>query len=188
MIKINDLKLIDIAANSTLTDDTTRWIYESIDYVLGEKYDEIITKTNLIERLEQLGKEEIELLLWEFHVEGFNESMTLEERRILIAESLITHSKKGTVGVLKELITLLFGESKIEEWFSYGGEAGKFRIKTTANTSEAGVLEKFINLINETKNERSHLDTITYYRENKIPIYASVGGIINIHYKIKIGG
>ena len=34
MILIDDLKLIDIAAVSTLDDATTKWIYESIDYVL----------------------------------------------------------------------------------------------------------------------------------------------------------
>lgn len=34
MILIDDLKLTDIAAVSTLDDAMTKWIYESIDFVL----------------------------------------------------------------------------------------------------------------------------------------------------------
>ena len=39
MIKIDDLNLTDVAAKSTLTDNTIKWIYQSIDYALKKKYE-----------------------------------------------------------------------------------------------------------------------------------------------------
>ena len=36
MITVQDLKLTDIAAKSTLADKTTKWIYESIDYAIKQ--------------------------------------------------------------------------------------------------------------------------------------------------------
>ena len=44
MITIRDLKLTYIAASSTLTDERTRWIYESIDYAISNQKKRIMDK------------------------------------------------------------------------------------------------------------------------------------------------
>ena len=93
MIKIDNLKLTDIAAKSTLTDDTTKWIYQSIDYAIQKKHDKLKTSFDILDRIHYLSEKEIELLLWEYHVEGFDETTSIEEKRILILESLLTHMK-----------------------------------------------------------------------------------------------
>ena len=69
----------------------------------------------MLDRIHYLQEREIELLLWEFHVDSINESTTLEEKRLLIIQSLLSHMKKGTLGAVKKLCDSIFGNSEIEE-------------------------------------------------------------------------
>ena len=188
MIKIDNLKLTDIAAKSTLTDDTTKWIYQSIDYAIQKKHDKLKTSFDILDRIHYLSEKEIELLLWEYHVEGFDETTSIEEKRILILESLLTHMKKGTVHAVKKNLDLLFGSSEIQEWFEYNGTPGKFRVKTKADTQNNDIYKKILNIIESIKNTRSHLENVEFVRENKVNIYTGVNAITNNYYKIEIGG
>ena len=63
MIEINDLKLIDVAAKSTLTDKTTKWIYESIDYAINKSHERIKKKFWI--NIDELTEKELDFLLWE---------------------------------------------------------------------------------------------------------------------------
>lgn len=188
MIKVNDLSLLDIAPKSTLTDETTKWIYQSIDFALQKKHRKLKNSFDSLDRIHYLDEKEIELLLWEYHVEGFDETTTIEEKRILILKSLLTHMKKGTVSAVKKNVNLLFGESKIQEWFEYDGVPGKFKISTKMDTQKDEIYKKILKVIDSTKNTRSHLESIDFIRENILNIYFGVGTIINNYYKIEIGG
>lgn len=186
MIKINDLKLTDIAAKSTLSDKTTKWIYESIDYVLKKRNELVKQRLDLIERIYYLNEHELDLLLWEYHVEASFNEISLETKRKLILESLITHMKKGTKGAVENISNLLVGNTEIIEWYKYDGVPGKFKIKTTANTQNIDTFNKLINTINNTKNVRSHIDILEYARENVINHYLGIGIVVNNYYKIEI--
>lgn len=188
MIKIHDLSLLDIAAKSTLTDKNTEWIYKAIDFAIQRKNEKLKSIFAVLDRIHYLGEKKIELLLWEYHVEGFNESTTIEEKRILILQSLLTHMQKGTVGIVKKNCDLLFGNSEIEEWYKYGGTPGRFKIKTKSNTQKDEIYKKIINVIENTKNVRSHLDEITFIRENIIDFFIGIGSVTNNYYIVEIGG
>lgn len=187
MININNLNLLDIAATSTLDDITTRHIYESIDYVLQKENEKLKDIFNVVERLNFLTETEIEFLLWEYHVDVINDNLTLQEKRILVAESLLTHMKKGTRGSVETLCNILFGESIIQSWYEYGGVPGKFKIKTEANTSNPVIYNNMINVINQTKNVRSHLESIEYIRKNNVNYFVGTGINNFIKQIIKVG-
>ena len=188
MIKIDDLNLTDVAAKSTLTDNTTKWIYQSIDYALKKKYEILKTIFDVLDRIHYLGTKEIDFLLWEYHVEGFDETTTVEEKRILILDSLVTHMKKGTVHAVKKNIDIFLGASEIQEWFEYNGTPGKFKVKTYSDTQKDEIYKKILNVIENTKNVRSHLESVEFVRENRLDNYIGIGTIINNHYIIEIGG
>ena len=96
--------------------------------------------------------------------------------------------KKGTLGAVKKLCDSIFGNSEIEEWYKYDGEAGKFKVKTTADTSDPKIYKKMTDLIENIKNVRSHLDGISYVRENNVKYNYGIGTVINNSYVIEIGG
>ena len=162
MITIQDLKLTDIAAKSTLTDKTTKWIYESIDYAIKQQKNRIISKFFL--DIDKLSETEIDYLLWEYHVDYVGENASLESKRELVKIAVIAHFNKGTLGSVKAICKILFGNAEIKEWFEYGGRPGYFKISTLGELKDEKDYLKVLDVVNEYKNERSWLEALTFDR------------------------
>lgn len=162
MITVQDLKLTDIAAKSTLTDETTKWIYESIDYAIKQQKNRIISKFFL--DIDKLSEMEIDYLLWEYHVDYVGENASLESKRELVKIAVIAHFNKGTLGSVKAICKILFGNAEIKEWFEYGGRPGYFKISTLGELKDEKDYLKVLDVVNEYKNERSWLEALTFDR------------------------
>ena len=162
MITVQDLKLTDIAAKSTLTDKTTKWIYESIDYAIKQQKNRIISKFFL--DIAKLSETEIDYLLWEYHVDYVGENASLESKRELVKIAVIAHFNKGTLGSVKAICKILFGNAEIKEWFEYGGRPGYFKISTLGELKDEKDYLKVLDVVNEYKNERSWLEALTFDR------------------------
>ena len=162
MITVQDLKLTDIAAKSTLTDKTTKWIYESIDYAIKQQKNRIISKFFL--DIDKLSETEIDYLLWEYHVDYVGENASLESKRELVKIAVIAHFNKGTLGSVKAICKILFGNAEIKEWFEYGGRPGYFKISTLGELKDEKDYLKVLEVVNEYKNERSWLEALTFDR------------------------
>lgn len=162
MIMVQDLKLTDIAAKSILTDKTTKWIYESIDYAIKQQKKRIISKFFL--DIDKLSETEIDYLLWEYHVDYVGENASLESKRELVKIAVIAHFNKGTLGSVKAICKILFGNAEIKEWFEYGGRPGYFKISTLGELKDEKDYLKVLDVVNEYKNERSWLEALTFDR------------------------
>ena len=64
-----------------------------------------------------------------------------------------------TRAAVEELITSVFGEGRVEEWFDYGGEPFYFKVYTNATFTE-DMISKFDNMLEKVKNTRSKLETV----------------------------
>lgn len=162
MITVQDLKLTDIAAKSTLTDKTTKWIYESIDYAIKQQKNRIISKFFL--DIDKLSETEIDYLLWEYHVDYVGENASVESKKELVKIAVIAHFNKGTLGSVKAICKILFGNAEIKEWFEYGGRPGYFKISTLGELKDEKDYLKVLDVVNEYKNERSWLEALTFDR------------------------
>ena len=162
MITVQDLKLTDIAAKSTLTDKTTKWIYESIDYAIKQQKNRIISKFFL--DIDKLSETEIDYLLWEYHVDYVGENASLESKRELVKIAVIAHFNKGTLGSVKAICKILFGNAEIKEWFEYSGRPGYFKISTLGELKDEKDYLKVLDVVNEYKNERTWLEALTFDR------------------------
>lgn len=162
MITVQDLKLTDIAAKSTLTDKTTKWIYESIDYAIKQQKNRIISKFFL--DIDKLSETEIDYLLWEYHVDYVGENASVESKKELVKIAVIAHFNKGTLGSVKAICKILFGNAEIKEWFEYGGRPGYFKISTLGELKDEKDYLKVLDVVNEYKNERSWLEALIFDR------------------------
>ena len=162
MITVQDLKLTDIAAKSALTDKTTKWIYESIDYAIKQQKNRIISKFFL--DIDKLSETEIDYLLWEYHVDYVGENASVESKKELVKIAVIAHFNKGTLGSVKAICKILFGNAEIKEWFEYGGRPGYFKISTLGELKDEKDYLKVLDVVNEYKNERSWLEALTFDR------------------------
>lgn len=141
MITVQDLKLTDIAAKSTLTDKTTKWIYESIDYAIKQQKNRIISKFFL--DIDKLSETEIDYLLWEYHVDYVGENANLESKKELVKIAVIAHFNKGTLGSVKAICKILFGNAEIKEWFEYGGRQDTLKYLHWENLKMKKIILKY---------------------------------------------
>lgn len=181
MITVQDLKLTDIVAKSTLTDKTTKWIYESIDYAIKRQKNRIMSKFFL--DIGRLNETEIDYLLWEYHVDYVGENTTIENKRKLVKMAVVAHFNKGTLGSVKTICKILFGNAEIKEWFEYGGKPGYFKISTLGELKDEKDYLKVLDVVNEYKNERSWLEALTFERSENFGKYIGIFSekqIINI--------
>ena len=162
MILIDDLKLTDIAAVSTLDDATTKWIYESIDYVLRSR-NSIINS--------ELKKQEINILLWEYSI--YTKNATLEEKKKIVKRAIFSKINMGTTKVLKDVCGLLYKGFDVKEWTAYNGRRGTFRIYTDKKITDPNEYRELMENIEANKNVRSHLDYIELKQINTSKYYIS---------------
>ena len=128
MILIDDLKLTDIAAVSTLDDATTKWIYESIDFVLRGRNSIINSELKKLEMIDLMNEQEINMLLWEYSI--YTKNATLEEKKKIVKRAIFSKINAGTTKVLKDVCGLLYKGFDVKEWTDYNGKPGTFRIYT----------------------------------------------------------
>lgn len=158
MIKIKDLKLLDIAAASTLNDANTLNIYKSIGIVLKELDDKYRNRLNLLESIDRMTNEELDLMFWSYSEQVGN--IDIDLKRKLLKKAIFSKTSKGTTGVLKKMCMELYEGFEIEEWFEYNGSPGKFKIKTRDESIIKNKYLELINTVNLHKNARSHLESV----------------------------
>ena len=171
MIKVNEVSLLDLAPKGLLKDNTTRWIYESIDYALKKKHNKLINKFYLDSH--KLSDREVDYLMWEYSIEPIDD-ITYLEKRELLKQDLVTHFNKGTIGSIKKVCEILFDGAEVIEWFEYDGQPGNFKVVTEGNFENRDGLTRAIKVVNQYKNARSHLESIDFKRSNRIVHYQEV--------------
>ena len=171
MILIDDLKLTDIAAVSTLDDATTKWIYESIDFVLRGRNSIINSELKKLEMIDLMNEQEINMLLWEYSI--YTKNSTLEEKKKIVKRAIFSKINMGTTKVLKDVCGLLYKGFDVKEWTAYNGRPGTFRIYTDKKIVDPGEYRELMENIEANKNVRSHLDYIELKQINASKYYIS---------------
>nr|DAJ24416.1 MAG TPA: tail protein [Caudoviricetes sp.] len=171
MILIDDLKLTDIAAVSTLDDATTKWIYESIDFVLRGRNSIINSELKKLEMIDLMNEQEINMLLWEYSI--YSKNATLEEKKKIVKRAIFSKINMGTTKVLKDVCGLLYKGFDVKEWTAYNGRPGTFRIYTDKKIVDPGEYRELMENIEANKNVRSHLDYIELKQINASKYYIS---------------
>ena len=164
MILIDDLKLTDIAAVSTLDDITTKYIYEAIDYVLQKRNSNVNIELRKLEVIDLMNEQEINMLLWEYAI--YPKNITLEEKKKMVKKAIFSKINMGTTKVLKDVCGLLYKGFDVEEWTEYNGRPGTFRIYTDKKITDSNEYRELIENVNANKNVRSHLDYIELKQSN----------------------
>jgi len=158
-------------------------IAEALDIQLQKVWEELVNVL-IYPRIDEIEDEELlDLLGWQFHIEGWELAKTVEEKRRLVKSAIELHRYKGTPYAIKKVLEALGLVGEVKEWFEYGGEPYKFKVFISSIPSE-GLWERLIKLINEYKNERSWLDAIGIHNEIKSFVYIGSALKEGKHYTI----
>lgn len=116
----------------------------------------------------------LDLMAAELRTQYYSQSLDIEAKRRLVKGTLAWYMTAGTPEAVEELITAVFGEGKVEEWFEYGGKPYCFKVITNAAlTPETHGF--FLTMIRRVKNTRSHMDALEFKRKTDLTIYAGAG-------------
>ena len=173
-ITLDDVVVKDLAPDSLLKDENTKYIMEAIDYVIRKIWVENKDKYRLFSRLDNMNDKEVELMLWEMHVDYIDENLSKKQKIDLIKESLLNHMIKGTPAAVENVCSIIFGNAKVTEWFEYKGDPGYFRVSTLGSLQNEDDYKRVIEVINIYKNTRSWLEGLIFERNYKNNLYFGI--------------
>lgn len=129
---------------------------------------ELIADTRKIEiytRIDELPEDLLDLLAYDFKVDWWDSSLTVEEKRETLKSSWHVHRHLGTPYAVRTALSAIYSGTTVSEWFEYGGQPYHFRISIPVDQSSLDLSkhERIIALIDFYKNLRSVLDGIEYY-------------------------
>ena len=160
-----NLSLADITPESIKHDKIISAVTNSLDPELNSASHDI-SEAFIISRIDELPEILIDLLAWQWHVDYYEPDLSLEVKRNLVKSSISWHRIKGTPQAVEQLVTQLFGNAKVSEWFDYSGRAYFFRVAVNIgglNTldMDAAALAKLRRVIKCAQNARSWLEFIS---------------------------
>ncbi|MFH5187099.1 phage tail protein I [Paenibacillus sp. TAB 01] len=177
MIDLDSLDLLKIVPPNLQNDPTVRAAVQAINNEL-QQLNEQIQKLDFFSRLDTLEADEVDELAWDFHVDFYDASLPLETKRNLIKNSYAWHRRKGTPSAVEELITTIFGDGRVEEWYEFEGEPYTFRVITTNSSATNEQASDFLKALNSVKNTRSWLDGILLSMADEMNVY--YGGALHV--------
>ena len=113
--------------------------------------------------LDEQPEEVIDLLASELRTQYYRSTLDLDTKRRLVKNTLIWYMSAGTPQAVEELVSVVFGEGEVKEWYEYGDKPYYFKIVTNAILT-LEMNDFFSIMIRRVKNTRSHLRAIDIHR------------------------
>nr|DAX79243.1 MAG TPA: tail protein [Caudoviricetes sp.] len=182
---LQSVSLLDILPPNLLADKQIYAAARALDDEL-QKITAATRNALLLPRLDELSEEVIDLLAWQWHVDFYEPSMSIETKRQLVRESIAWHRIKGTKAAVEKMARTVFKGGVVTEWFEYGGEPYHFRIDVlnAPNMTEEN-RGRLLAVVNASKNTRSWLDELRFRREAQNDMYYVAVPSIHTTYEIR---
>ena len=182
---LQSASLLDILPPNLLADKKINAAARALDDEL-QKITAATRNVLLLPRLDELSEEVIDLLAWQWHVDFYEPSMSIETKRQLVRESIAWHRIKGTKAAVEKMTQTVFKGGVVTEWFEYGGEPYHFRIDVlnAPNMTEEN-RGRLLAVVNASKNTRSWLDELRFRREAQNDMYYASTPSIHTTYEIR---
>ena len=105
----------------------------------------------------------VDVLAYDLHVDWYNYDYPVEAKRAIVKDSVKVHQKLGTKAAVEMALGGLHPNSKIEEWFEYGGQPYRFRIVLdTTESRVAADYDEIVKTVDIYKRLSAHLDGAYY--------------------------
>lgn len=184
MNKVDDIPLKETLPDSIRKDQTVQDICDAI-----KKEMQAVSRAAgyclLLPRLDELSEALLDELAWEYHVDFYDQTMPIDQKREMVRQALENHRKKGTAAVVRNVVSIILEDGRVEEWFQYGGEPYHFRvILILGPMASEETIQKLVDTVYAVKNVRSWLDYVQFHRDLDGKLY--FGGALGTHRKIEI--
>jgi len=183
MANIYSINLLDIMPESIKNDPQVQAMAAAVSQEIQSVSADIALCT-LLARLDELPEEIVDSLAWQLHVDFYEPDLPIEQKRELVRQAIPWHKYKGTKWAVEQVVSIIFKEAKVKEWFEYDGDPYHFRVETEQTLANDTDLDRLVSMIDATKNTRSWLQDVTIKRT--VNIGSSFGGAISEGKKSEI--
>jgi len=119
-------------------------------------------------------------------IEWYDSAADIETKRKLVRTAIEIQRYAGTVKAVREQVETIYKKARIEEWFSYGGTPGfwKLYVDITDDQETYHTAAEMEKLLGYTKRCTAHLEHIIYTIEphERSPAYIAAGNQMdNLH-------
>ena len=178
------VELKRIVPQSIGSDENVKAICDAIDVKLRE-LSMAATSVLILPRLNELPEEIVVELAWQYHVDFYDYSASIDKKRSLVRQAIAWHKRKGTPAAVEEVCSAAFKTAKVFENWEYGGKPYHFQVRLIEEgIPNQIVIDNLVRAVNDTKNTRSWLDGLSFYREILGTIY--LGAIVCPHKTVHI--
>ncbi len=135
-----------------------------------------ISRISIYPRIDGLPEDLLDILAYDFKVDWYDFEYPISAKRALIKGNILAHKRQGTVYATRSVLDSLYPDSALEEWFSYGGTPGCFRLNiNVSDSATAGAVivyspEEIANRIKTVKRLSAHLENVSYMVRNAIVV------------------
>lgn len=168
-MNLEAIKLLDLMPQFMQQDPVTQALCYSLEPAFQSLADDV--KLCLIyARIDELPEAIVDELAWGFNVD-FYQSLSLDQKRLMVKKALVIDATKGTPHAVEQLLSIVFGDAWLEEWFEYEGDAYHFRV-LTSNTEVTGAdAERFQRALSGVQNVRSVLEAVIVTLMAELQLY-----------------
>ena len=119
--------------------------------------------------IDTVGEAVLDALAVNWKIEWYDTDYDIEQKRRIVKTALTIRRTMGTVAAVKAQADAIYPGSALEEWFEYGGDPGKFRLRVNIMTVEeqekfaAMSLREIERRLAAAKRFSAHLEEVEYY-------------------------
>ncbi len=134
-----------------------------------------LSRLNIIyARIDELPENVLDVIAVDMHIDWYDDTCRIDVKRRVIKDSVKVHKRKGTKYAVEQAVGNIQSNTKVEEWFEYGGEPYFFRLSINGRIATREDYSGIIKAISETKNVRSWLEKIVMHLTAETHIYTGV--------------
>lgn len=134
-------------------------MFEALVIQLKEAYDEADLLYDLV-NIDKLPEPLLDVIAYEKHVDFYDNQLTIDQKRELIKSSISWHRKKGTRWAVERVVSIVYPNANVYEWFEYDGHKYRFKIEVDEPFIASKDMKRLRELVEATKNKRSWLEYI----------------------------
>ena len=132
---------------------------EAVTIQLREAYEEAEALYDLV-NIDKLPERLLDLIAYEKHVDFYDNELSVMQKRELIKASVSWHRKKGTRWAVERVVSIVYPNANVFEWFEYDGQKYRFKIEVDEPFITQKDMKRLRELVDATKNKRSWLEYV----------------------------
>ena len=110
--------------------------------------------------IDELSEDALDVLAYDLHIEWYDNNFDVEQKKTVIKDSIVVHSKLGTLKSVVSAVKAVLPNATVENWFEYGGLPKRFKINSENATVTQEQIDKVFKDIAYIKKLSTYLEKI----------------------------